>query len=45
MHIHKVFDKLRGENLLINLKNYSFFEVGIGVLGIFSFSGRSEIGP
>ena len=33
MHIHKVFDKLREEKLLINLKKYSFVKKKLVYLG------------
>ena len=40
IHIHRVFEKLREENFLINLKEVWFCEEGANVFRIFSFSGR-----
>ena len=44
IHICKVFDKLREEKLLINLKKCIFINVEL-VPGICSLSRRSENGP
>ena len=44
IHIRKVFDKLREEKLLINLKKCSFFKERVGVPRICSFSRRFENG-
>lgn len=45
MHIHKVFDNLKEEKFLINLKKCSFVKKGVGVPRICSFNRRSKNGP
>ena len=44
MHIRKVFEKLRGEKLLINFEKVYFCEEGAGILRICSISRRSKNG-
>ena len=45
MHIHKVFEKLREEKLLINLKKCSFLKKELIYLGFIVSRKRSENGP